>query len=244
MPFRDAAVAHNVYLPIIKRERAGALRGLAMAPPASDAALLDISWRYNWWHITDKFPGAQGEFVPMLWYGLPDKRLPADYAGPLLVMNEPDNIKQLNISPQEAAERMITLRAAYPQAQIVAPACLSYNIDWLGRFYDCGQHPDVWAFHAYVEGPYNADAIIGQLERMHQRSGGNAWITEFGVMDGNLDQFKALVSWMLAQPWIERIAPYINRQPRIVDWWIVDHRIELVNLDGTLTPMGEYYRSC
>ncbi len=233
---------YNVYLPSVIKGRPGPLRGIALGPPKADADLLNVSWRYNWFHKTDKFAGARGEFVPMLKDGLPSNEIPSTYAGPLLAMNEPDNPVQLNISPDEAAARMQKLRAAYPQARIIAPACLSYSIDWLQRFYDAGQHPDAWALHAYVEGPYNVDAIIGQLNRMHQLTGGTAWITEFGVMSGDLEVFKRLVTWMTSQEWIERIAAYTNRQPYTNDWWVVSHGVDLVKQDGILTECGKWYR--
>ena len=77
---------------------------------------------------------------------------------------------------------------------------------------------------------------------MHQATGGTAWITEFGVMSGDLEIFKRLVTWMTSQEWIERIAPYTNRQPYTNDWWVVSHGVDLVAPDGTLTPCGKWYR--
>lgn len=215
-------------------------KGLAMARPhADDAARLAISWRYNWGPVDD-CQTAAGGFVPMLWSGSPSSKIPASYGGPLLVLNEPDNPNQLNITPQEAARRLAVVRQAYPQARIIAPGVLSYNLAWLENFIKLVQLPDVWAYHAYVEGPYNSSAIIAQLDRMHQISGGVAWITEYGVLSGDLSEFVRLTEWMQAQPWIERYAAYTNRQDLSAAWAIA-RGVELVGDDGSLTEIGKWY---
>ena len=234
-----------IFLPIVMQPGPLAARepyyGLAPAmQPASDIDLIGAQW-YHAWRPSNPYPGIQAEFVPMLWHGLPDESLPADYSGVILVGNEPDNPNQLNISPQEMARRLALTRQHYPRARLLCCGTLSYHYDWLAQFMALGVLPDAWQVHAYIEGPFAASDIIAQLDAFHRLTGGPAWITEYGSLNGDVAQFAQLTTWMEQQTWIERIAPYTNRQPHQGQWWEIDARVELVAPDGTLTDLGSWY---
>lgn len=246
MNIRNVLLAVIIYLPAIFQPAPSPARepyyGLAWAyTPGSDIDLLGAEWFYAWRPV-NPVPGAAAEFVPMLWDGLPSDQLPASYNGTILVANEPDNIKQLNISPQEMARRLKITRAYYPNARLLCCGTLSYHDQWLRDFIAEGVLPDAWHAHAYVEGPYDINTIIAQLGVVgeivqHQPT----WITEYNSMVGDLDDFSRLTLWMEQQAWIERIAPYTNRQPHKGQWWEVSPAIELVSPEGQLTALGGWY---
>jgi hypothetical protein len=217
--------------------------GLAAASqPASDIELLGADW-FHAWQVKNPYPTSRAQFVPMLWDGLPSDSLSSSYAGVILVGNEPDNPNQLNISPEEMARRLAVTRKRYPKARLLCCGTLSYHPDYVRAFIAAGGRPDGWQLHAYIEGPFSADDIIAQLTTLHQVTGGPAWITEFSALDGDVEQFAKLTTWMEQQPWIERIAPYTNRQPNTGQWWEIDQRVNLVSPQGTLTALGAYYAS-
>jgi hypothetical protein len=236
-------LAFIIYLPYVETSQPQALiqprYGLAMAVVAcADLSALNVDL-YHTWGPRSSCSGA--DFVPMLWSGLPEESLDPGYSGWILVMNEPDNPRQLNISPAEAASRMATTRAHYPNAELLCCGTLSYHPDWLAEFVSYGQLPDLWHYHAFVEGPYSVADIQAQLAQLHAITGGDVWITEYAVMDGDLADFQALTEWMSAQPWITVIMPYTNRQVN-GEWWAIDPRVELVSPEGGLTPTGAWFR--
>jgi hypothetical protein len=236
-----------VFLPLVVQPAPQADRtnfyGLALvSQPASDLRLLGATWFYTWGTV-NPYPYAPGEFVPMLREMLAEIYLPSSYNGTILVGNEPGNPSQTDLSPTEAVNRLNIIRQQYPHARLLCCGTLSYNIDWLRQFVAAGGKPDGWHFHAYVESPYSVADITGQLAEMHQITGGFAWITEYSVLGGDASQFTELTIWMEGQNWIERIAPYTNRQPHTGAAWELDPSVELVNADGSLTPLGEAYVS-
>jgi hypothetical protein len=248
MILRNILLAVIIYLPAIFQPAPRAAQepyyGLAWAyKPGSDIDLLGVDWFYAWRPV-NPVPTATAEFVPMLWDGLPSDQLPAAYNGTILIANEPDNIKQLNITPAEMVRRLDITRAYYPNARLLCCGTLSYHDQWLREFIAAGGKPDAWHVHAYVEGPYDVHTIINQLTVVgeiidHQTT----WVTEYNSMVGSLDDFSLLTTWMEQQPWIARIAPYTNRQPHQNEWWEVSPAIELVSPEGTLTGLGSWYAS-
>jgi hypothetical protein len=226
----------KVYLPLVHGR--SAYKGLAMAmPPSTDAALLDVSWRYSW-RPRDPFPNSQGQYVPMTWDGKPV--MPEGFSGNLLVMNEPNVPHQLNISPSEAAVRVNVLRENYPQARLIGPNHSVFAVNWIREFltketFDC------YGIHCYIEGWVTVEKAIELMTEQHELTGGTYWITEYGSMRGDLGEFKAVTEWFMEQPWIERIAAYTNRQ-ELGAWWAISSGVELVREDK-LTEIGTYYAS-
>ena len=223
-----------------RAEPANPYYGLAMAmPPDADAALLGVQWYYVWgpsspFHV-------QAEYIPMLWDGLPDERIPADYSGWLLVLNEPNLTNQSNVTPQEAAHRLAVLRAQYPQAKLLCCGLSVWAVDWLQAFLAASPvRPDAWHVHAYTEEWITPAKAQAYLTYYHTLTGGTYWVTEYGSPAGSLDDFQAMTTWFQAQNWITRIAPYTNRQPEGAGW-AIGAGVELVQSGGDLTQIGGFY---
>ena len=178
----------------------------------------------------------------MLIDGLPSPKIPADYGGWLLVLNEPNVEIQANLSPQEAARRLADLRQHYPVARLVCCGVSVWALDWMQAFMDSATVlPDAWHFHAYTEEWITPEVAQDFLTQMHDLTGGAYWITEYGSPQGRIEDFIAMTEWFERQPWVTRIAPYTNRQDPTA-WYKIGVGVELVQDDGALTPIGDYYR--
>jgi hypothetical protein len=229
----DAPPVYRVYLPVVIAPQP--YKGLALADAyhAGDVDSLGASWWYDW---------TPTGGVPMLWSGRPSTQLPATYSGWILVLNEPNVTTQANVTPAEAVRRLAVIRAYYPRARLLCCGVSIWAGDWMREFWQLGGRPDAWHVHAYTESYITPDYIKRELTRMHALTGGAYWVTEYGSPEGDLEDFQEVTRWFEAQPWIERIAAYTNRQPDDVPWAIGDG-VEMVNHDGSLSPIGEWY-SC
>lgn len=208
-------------------------KGLAFADPThpEDLAALNVSWWYDW------TPTGQ---VPMLWGGSISTAIQPDYAGDLLVLNEPNLTTQASLTPQAAAARVATVRAWYPNARLIAAGASVFATSWVEQFVKAGGHADAWHVHAYTELWITPPVAQTYVEIHHNITGGEYWITEYGSPDGSLADFANMSEWFMRQPWITRIAAYTNRQPDGVPWGI-GAGCDMVRADGSLTPIGEYY---
>jgi len=216
--------------------------GLAMVTTLqADADLLGIDWFYVWGPTGPDWQDYPR--IPMVWDGLPSLKIPRDYSSWILVLNEPNLQVQANVPPEEAMRRLTELRAYYPKAKLICCGLSAFASDYLEKFLAAGPtRPDLWHVHAYTWYADTPPVVQAQLTAMHDLTGGDYWITEYGSPEGNLGYFQEITELFLVQPWIHRIAPYTNRQPLVNEPWVMDKRVELVKDDGTLTPMGAYYR--
>jgi hypothetical protein len=211
--------------------------GLALADTAhpEDVQALGAEWFYNWGATADNVP-ITAEFVPMLWRGNPSPYIQSDYDGWLLVFNEPNLTTQSNLSPTEAVIRFNALRAYYPRARLICCGVSIWAGAWQREFYALGGRPDAWHVHTYIEQWVTVGYIQSELTALHALTGGDYWVTEYGSMDGNLHDFKEITEWFEGQPWIARIAAY-TKGDSAASWAI---GVELVNDDGSLTPIGAW----
>lgn len=215
-------------------------KGLALAVPSDlDLHALGAAWYYSW---TPSPPfSTDVEFVPMLWGGNPSEEIPADYAGDLLFLNEPNIATQANVRPAAAVDKLAVVRARYPRARIIGCGTSIWCANsWVKEFIEAGGRVDAWHIHAYIESWITPRKVIDYAKQYHDLTGGTYWISEYGSMTGNVDELRTVTEWFTAQPWVERIAAYTNRQPIGVPW-AVDRRVEMVREDGGLSPVGEYY---
>ncbi len=224
----------KIYLPFVAKDGPPPYYGLALADPAhrEDIQTLSAEWWYDW------TPTGQ---VPMLWGGNPSDAIPADYAGNLLFLNEPNLESQSNVTPQEAVAKLAIARARYPHARIIGCGVSVWATYWTSAFYAAGGKVDAWHVHAYTEEWITPEVAQSYIQIHRNITGGTYWITEYGSPVGSLDDFRAMTEWFRAQPWIERIAAYTNRQPDGVPW-AIGAGVEMVRDDGTLAPIGDYYR--
>lgn len=241
-----------MHLPLMmNRSRIEPYFGLAQVDPsAADRTLLGVQWYYYHGVMND----ADFTRVPMAYFGFPSNALPSTYSGPLLVFNEPNNKRDYgaDLSPETAWHRYVVLRESYPQARLIVGGWTLDGTDWhdmtinwfdqfLAQFDQHGTpYPDYWHAHSYLEGHLTLEKAKANLTRFHERTGGSYWITEYGVLSGDIAQFQALTRWFMQQPWIERIAPYTNRQPKGASWAISD-AVNLVTPLGKLSPLGQAY---
>lgn len=241
-----AGANYRVYLPMAQKVGPEPYFGLAMAyDEPTDLSSLKAGWYYNWSPNGDA-PGA--EFVPMSYSG-ETIGLPADYSGYLLVFNEP-NLGAPNgcgLSPQAAAGQYAALRESYPRAKFVVGGWSVFASSWASSFvHELKERniplPERWHAHAYTEAwitPSKAQKFLSDFQKL---TGGKYWITEYGSPAGVLRDFQSMTDWFLAQSWIERIAPYTNRQPAGAAW-AIGSGVDLVDLDDQLTDIGKFYAS-
>lgn len=251
-----------------------AKRGIAydLANPLDLAALAPgVSWWYNW----SSQPNAQVpadyraqyqmDFYPMLWNGNYDaasieaslkKNPQVKY---LLVLNEPNQSDQSNLTPQQAANLWPGFEAiaAHTGVKIVGPA-ISWGtmpgyadpVVWLDAFYAAYRNAngnrdpqiDYLAFHWYDYG------LAGQLDRL-AKYGKPFWVTEFANWHAQNDgaqidtlakqeaQMKDMVAICEARADVFRYAWFTGR------WNNDSHFTSLLGAPGQLTDLGRLYLS-
>lgn len=235
-------LTHTAYLPFVASVAQEPYKGLAMAV-ASDIDLhaIGASWYYSW-GPSQSF-STDIEFVPMLWGGSPSDEIPHDYAGNLLFLNEPNIKSQSNITPQAAVDKLAIVRQRYPLARVIGCGTSIWAAaSWVSAFLRAGGVVDAWHIHAYVEAWITPQHVIDYARQYHDMTGGAYWVTEYGVLDGDVGKMREITEAFMDMPWVERIAAYTNRQVSDQSWTI-DKRVEMVRGDGSLTPVGEYYRN-
>ena len=91
--------------------------------------------------------------------------------------------------------------------------------------------------HCYTQ--HRADYCIYSLEWLRELYAGEMWVTEFGVVSGDVYEFEKLLSFISRR--FDRYAVYTNRQPHTGQGWELGRGVELLNDDNSLTPMGDLY---
>ena len=223
-------------------------KGIAMVTNnLADLDAVGADWFYNW----TTYPTASADIrnVPMSREGLFDTNLlPSDYAGYMLVFNEPNNVEPFgaNLTPQVAAVRYITIRAAYPNAVMVVGNCSAWATDWYSGFVNAlnaaGEPiPTHWGIHGYIEAWITTPQLVTWWTQAHNVTGGTYWVTEFADTTGNTASFSGLLSAIITTSWIDRYAYFTNRYPEgaayIPPGW---HDFALFDGDN-LSPIGEIY---
>lgn len=237
---------YKVFLPVIISSEPK--YGLAMAHPEyyEDIDKLDVSWWYDW---SDGNFGKPG-YIPMLWRGNISSKIPQDYAGYILVFNEPNLPSQSNLSVEEAVKRYKEVRNYYKFAKLVVGGTSIFATDYLEEFIndlkrDNFPLPDYYHVHAYIEDWINLNYIKAQIEKYYKITGGNIWITEFNTVYPHADnEFLEGLKYLDSLDYVKRIAVYTNRQldsDYIAGWALCG--CDLVNPDGSLTNKGTLYRN-
>ena len=216
-------------------------------------------WFYNWNRTLPENIPAGVEFIPMVWNGKPGesyielgKQLRQAGCKELLGFNEPDQAKQGNMTVEETL-------ALWPKLmetglRLGSPGCVHPDKDWMKAFMKGVEERqlrvDFVAAHSY--GGPNADSLVKRLTAVYEMFGRPIWITEFGVGDWQAktraenryrpEQIVEFVQKLLPQldacPFVERYA-WFPAKPDSAPLG----PCALFNDDGTLTPVGEAYRS-
>lgn len=221
--------------------------------------LCGARWFYNWNRTLPENIPSGVEFIPMVWNGKPGdsylelgEQLRKAGCQNLLGFNEPDQAKQGNMTVEEAL-------ALWPKLmetglRLGSPGCVHPYNDWMKAFMKGVEERqlrvDFVAAHSY--GGPNADSLMKRLTAVHEMFGRPIWITEFGVGDWQaktraenryrpeqvVDFVQKLLPQLDACPFVERYA-WFPAKPDSVPLGPG----ALFNDDGTLTPVGEAYRT-
>ena len=207
-----------------------------------DVITLKCDWWYDW-KCTPDYLSIPG-YIPMSWWGyyaLPG--LTPDFSGHLLALNEPDNAGQLNLQPSDAAARVITLQAVYPQARLIIGGVSAYGAGWLQAFVTAlgNFRPAGWHVHGYCEWGAEAGDVLQWFEYAREIChGGEFWVTEFADVDGGY-QADNLIRMVSGAPWITRFAWFASRLD-MADWYVPQHWSSPALIDGAgLTDLGRMY---
>jgi hypothetical protein len=235
--------------------------GLANLKGANRIAALNVAWYYTW--RTQPIEAAPAEkFVPMVWSGKSrlDQHVAA-LSGPkkvplLLTFNEPDQVKQANMSVDEALRAWPRLEAL--AERISSPAPAGAGGPWIRRFLELAQERslrvDFLAVHLYV--PADARRFLQRIDRLHEQYRLPIWITEFAVVDResknkpgtNRFSDEDVVRFM------QEVLPELERRPYVerYAWFGASARSgesekrrssRLFEKDGSLSPAGRFYAS-
>jgi hypothetical protein len=218
-------------------------------------------WLYNWNIDPPEILPAGVEFIPMMYggrWGVDEalvrvkSRAPVHGKGELLGFNEPDHEKQGNTPVEKALEVWPKLEAT--GLRLGSPACVHPDNEWMTAFMKGvdkrGLRVDFICMHSY--GGPSADSLVKRLEQVHALYKRPIWITEFAVGD-----------WEAKSPAENRhkpgkIAGFVAKLlPRLEAMDIVERyswfhggisgnalgTSSLFNPDGSLTVVGEAYRS-
>jgi hypothetical protein len=227
-------------------------RGIAANTAPGAAFYPAITWWYNW-AIRSSGPATGIEFVPMVWNASTvSSAIPAGSRF-LLGFNEPNFMKQANLSAQAAATAWGALQtnAASAGVATVSPAlnfcgpaaechatnpyqyfkdffaaCAGCDVDYLAvHWYNC----DLPSLRDYLEPG-------GNLEGFEQ-FGKPIWLTEFSC-DGN-----ATVAQQEA--FMREAIPYLENKANVFrySWFSADPipNARLINSDGSPTALGQVY---
>ena len=223
------------------------------------ALSLGVSWGYNWGHTRTGNDTAfilyDFEFVPMAWSGIDKENIrnllkihpEVKY---ILGFNEPNFIKQANLTPTEAAEKWADIEEiADEYGLIIVGPAVNYSPDppyqdpvrWYDDFFaackDC--RVDHIAVHFYMS---SAGAIRSNVEKF-KKFGKPIWLTEFCAWDNNTSpssQKKFMIEtldYLETDPDIFRYAWFKERSGEGHPYMqLLDPRNE-----GVLKELGEVY---
>ncbi|MEO1583781.1 MAG: glycosyl hydrolase [Planctomycetota bacterium] len=216
-----------------------------------------VNWAYNWGKDGGDFP-AKVDYWPMQWGSffwdawpelVPTWKRDGD---PFMLMgyNEPDAESQSNV-PVASALAMWPRNEA-TNTPLLGPAPVNSPNDWIDDFNAGADAAELRfeysAFHAY---PDNADAqgFINRLVNTYNAYGREVIVTEFSINDwdnsGNFNNDEAY-NFFLEVFWRMENLDFLRRWAIFV-WTddpanpFSDNRGEVLNLDGSLTPVGELF---
>jgi hypothetical protein len=259
----QVAPEHVAWLPVVTTPKVEPVRGWAKAySNLSNAELerLGVGWYYDY-ALRYPFPKRGNvEYVPFLWcdiypslaYGKPTiryfdalQKLPADYGGYLLFLNEPDlqgstiDGGQCERTPRQGAYMLKAARELCPGCIIVGPAVSheDYRAGWKWLRAFCVEAlrigvtlPEVSAIHTYLPGD-PARIVDSHFALLAEFPGAatTAWVTEFAT--SSPAQARRMIDYYEADPRITRYAWFTA-----AGW-----RDDMVLLDAErqTTPVGE-----
>lgn len=221
--------------------------------------LLGARWLYNWNTTPPENIPAGIEFFPMAWSKVREESFPQLRAElrqhqfkTLLGYNEPDQAKQGNLTVEAALEQWPRLIEF--GVRLISPSCVHPDKEWMKAFMkgvdERKLRVDAIGFHSY--GGPSADGLMKRLMAVHEMFGRPIWITEFAVGNWSaktcaenkhkpervVEFVRRLLPQLDACKFVERYAWFPARSDSAPLG-----PSDLFNDDGTLTPVGEAYRT-
>jgi hypothetical protein len=216
-------------------------------------------WFYSWGPIAPASLPNEVKFVPMIWgrtgvemqVKIPEI-LKQQGSQELLGFNEPDSKAQSDLKVEQALDLWPELMKL--GLRLGSPGCVHPDREWMRAFMkgvaEKSLRVDFVTVHNY--GGLNVDGLMNRLEAVHKEFQRPLWITEFGVGDweaktraGNRYQPEEIKKFMeQALPRLDQ-CEFVERYA----WFPAkpDHAAlgpcALFNEDGSLTPVGQAYRS-
>ena len=252
---------YGVFLPIVLKDYVSPHydenKGIALVTnQLSDLDMVGAGWYYVW--SCDCTRLNDNKYVPMSYYGLVPECLPTDYNGFVLFLNEPNNVAPYGseIKPIEAAKRYVEFIEQRPNAKLVVGNASVWSSMWyieflmeLNNTYPNTPKPEYYGFHGYVESWVTVDWLekwwTSTEEFIYYYSGihPEIWITEFADTTGNIESFSSLLDVIDSKEYITRYGYFTNRYDPEAEYipsgW---YDFNLVNDNGSLTPVGEVYK--
>lgn len=218
-------------------------RGLAgvVRRPEWEAVTGQLLGRATWFHNWSAEGHLEGlTFLPTLWgkgawrnSGIADclayvaEKLGRNYAGKLLWLNEPNDVAQANLRPEEAAVFYEETKQALPQAQLIGPTLSFYNAtkwqaeaNWLRSWHSLviqriGTRPLLagMAVHNYEQDVAEHIRLHEAWERLLADLGYGhlpLWVTEWGISN----------EWPDAEERTAALVDYYNRKRLCHAWYI------------------------
>lgn len=221
--------------------------------------LCGASWFYSWGSTPPENLLAGVQFVPMVWSGKPGdsfaklgEQLRKADCQQLLGFNEPDQKEQSNMTVDQTLELWPKLMEL--GLRLGSPGCVHPDREWMKDFMKRAKEQqlrvDFVTVHSY--GGLSVDALLNRLEAVHKMFKRPIWITEFAVGDWqakerseNRYQPKQIVKF------IEQLLPRLDGCDFVerYAWFPAEPNnralgpCALFNEDGSLTPVGQAYRS-
>lgn len=220
-------------------------KGVALTYGAKeDVGLLQASWYYDWSNAKNEDP----RFVPMSWNGALIPEVPKGY---VLFMNEPENgnnAQGCGSSVDNAVDLLQKASSASPEAKWIVGGCGTYGKAWMKSFKSeldyRGLTPAGWHIHGYIEPNKTWKDVLDYWDWVTALFPGEIWVTEFGDVNGT--QLPEMLEYLEGNPRITRYAAFANRLSSTETWypssWPRPSRMHLVEMDGSLTPLGRTYR--
>ena len=222
-------------------------------------SLVNASWHYNWNTTIPK--DINVPYVPQIW-GLKTLALinqlnsPIDgYENVLLGYNEPDGVKQSNITVDDAISHWPTLEATGRRLGSPATAGNPASVNsWLSQFMskakENNKKVDFICVHWYA--PPNAKSFLAEIDSIYAMYNLPIWITEFSpadwkasptvpckyTSDDAINFMKTVIPELNSRDFVERYT-WKTRTTSDVNLGFA----ALFNDDGTLTDVGKSYAS-
>ena len=234
-----------------------------VAGQEANAAKVGATWCYNWGSSNPGDVPGGVEFVPM-WWGFYGATQAQDNSAAqalrnggmtrLLTFNEPDNSTQSNLSVSSALQgyaEAANACNAVGMSECISPAGMDDQDSWMQSFMSSVSSQrlrcDAVAVHAYQS---NASSFLSYIDSVHNMYGKKLWITEFAPTDWasptniGVDACVNYINSVL--PGLQSRSSYVERY----SWYCgttpnpnVLGTAALFNTDGTLTEVGDRYRS-